>query len=234
MATNPKVVVSFIDYELPPRYDGKQWTELVIEEGDNEAGPFVQIDSQSIDPTINPAHPEPISFTTEVATLQPGLGWYKVTFIDSDGDTQETMPRFNAGPIEILCTVDDINSHFDNDVLWADANNSQYVQVSVARLVKGYLARIVDPVALANWASPEVTPDIIREIAAMLCASQIYIAYAMRTSIILDTNNFAQRLYDEAMALLGQVIAGVIPIIDPGTDKPIDTNNPYEMEDGLV
>jgi|SRR5215472_2806399 len=227
----PNVIVSFKQYELPPRFDGQQWVELKIEEGTAEAGPWTLIDTQNIDPTIDPAHPAPISFTTELATLQPGFGWYRVTYVDSSGDTQETEPVFNAGAIEILCTVPDVNAHFDQDVLTADADNTQLPQISVARVIKGYLARSVAPTVLASWATPETTPDIIREIAAMLIASQVYFNYAMRTSIILDDHNFAQRLYNEAMQMLQGILDGTIPLIDPGTGLPIEGDNPDEMSD---
>ena len=234
MSSNPNVIVSFRDYDLPPRYDGQQWVQLQIEESsDPISGPWTLIDTQNIDPTINPAHPEPISFTTELATLQAGIGWYRVTFVDSTGDTEITEPVFNAGPIEILCTIDDVNSHFDRDVLTADAENTQLPQVDVARLIKGYLARILDPVALASWSSPDKTPDIIRECAGFLVASQVYINYAMRTTIILDQRNIGQWLYDQGMGILNGVLAGQIPILDPITDEPVPVQNPETMEDGL-
>jgi len=228
-----KVIVSFKQYELPPRFDGQQWTKIRIEEATAEDGPWTLIDTQNVDPTINPAHPEPINFTTELATLQPGFGWYRVTYVDLSGDTQVTEPVFNAGPIEILCTIDDVNAHFDRDVLTADADNTQLPQVWASRLIKGYLARIIDPVALASWASPDVTPDIIREVAAFFVASQVYVNYAMRTTVILENLSFGQKMYDDGMALLNGILDGTIPIIDPGTGKPIGTTNPDEMEEGL-
>jgi hypothetical protein len=229
------MLVSFKDYDLPPRFDGQQWVLLRIDESGSPDGPWNTIESQDIDPTIDPAHPEPISFSTDVATYPPGFGWYKVYFIDVEGNAAETEPVFNAGPVEILCTLDDINAHLDGDVLEADANNTQLVQISVNRVVKGYLARIVDPVVMASWASPDTTPDIIREIASMLCASQVYINYAARTSLILENNNFAQRLYDEAMAMLNGIIDGTIPIVGiPPTTESIsemDTNDFFPVDD---
>jgi hypothetical protein len=181
---------------------------------------------------MNPAHPDPVSFTTEKATLPAGQGWYRITFLDATGDTQITEPVFNSGPIEILATLDDVNAHFDQEVLEADANNTQLVQVSVSRVVKGYLSRTMSQSVLATWASPDKTPDIIREIASMFIASQVYFNYAMRTSIMLEDNNFAQRLYNEAMGLLNGILDGSIPVLDPGTGLPVaGQENPDEMSD---
>ena len=225
------VIVSFRDFDLPPRYDGQQWIKIQIQEGASATGPWNVIETQNIDPTIDPANPEPLNFTTEKATLPAGQGWYLITFLDTSGDTSATEPVFNSGPIEILCTLDDVNAHFDGEVIEADANNTQLVQVSVSRVVKGYLARLVGPVSLASWASPDTTPDIIREIASMLIASQVYFNFAARTSLLLEDHNFAQRLYDEAMKMLQGIIDGTIPIVpvDPGNPPIMD--NPDEMSD---
>jgi|SRR5215831_12533644 len=226
-------IVTFVSYDMPPREDGLQWTQIQIQEGSTDDGPWTLIDTQNIDPTINPAAPEPLNFTTDKANLSPGNGWYLVTFVDDAGATAPTEPVFNSGPIEILATLDDVNAHFDSEVIEADANNTKLVQVSVARVVKGYLARILDPPTLAGWATPETTPDIIREIASMLIAAQVYFNYAARTSLLLENNNFAQRLYDEAIAMLNMILSGQLVIQDPVTDLPIVITSPEYMEDGL-
>ena len=241
MVTPPTLyVVSFKDFDLPPRYDGVQWTQIRIDEGTSDTGPWNQIDLLAIDPTMDPANPEPLSFTTEKATLPAGQGWYQIFFIDANGTLEPTEPVFNAGPIEILASLDDINSYLDGKVIEADAQNTQYVQVSVNRVIKGFLARNFDPVTLCSWASPEVTPDVIREIAAMLIASQVYFDAAARSSLDLAPTNFSQILYERAMALLNEVLVGEVPLYVPGCGDPnavppvppvqIVPINPEEME----
>jgi len=215
------VVVSFRNYDLMPRFDGKPWTQIMIYEAATAAGPWTDlIDTLNITPTASdPSNPEPISFTTEKGTIQGG--WYMCRFSDADNDSYDTEPLQNSPPNEIMCTLDDINGNLDGVIIEATPDNSDLVQVSVARVVRGYLSRIIDPVSLASWVTPDVTPDIIREIAAKLCASQIYYNEISRTSIEVTNNNYAQRKYDEAMALLQEVINGSIVLYDPSTGLPI-------------
>jgi len=214
------MIVSFKDYELIPRYDNKRWTQLKINEGSAEAGPWNLIDTQNIDPlAIDPTDPEPIFFTTEKATLAVGVGWYRVDLVDEDGNTVQTDPVFNAAPIEIMATLDDVNAHLDGEVIEATADNTDLIQVSVARIIRGYLSSVVDQTTLMAWQTPDTTPDIIREIASMLIAAYLYFQLSARTSLTIDDTNFAQRLYDQAIALLDKIVAGDI-VIDTGGTGP--------------
>jgi hypothetical protein len=212
------MIVSFKDYELIPRYDDTQWIELKIYESTSESGPWTPIDTQSLDPVTDPSDPQPVSFTTDKATLADGQGWYKVAFIDAAGNAEDTEPIFNPATTEILASLDDVNAHLDGEVIEADANNSNLVQISVARIVRGYLAAVVDAPTLMSWQTPETTPDMPREIASMLIAAQVYFNLAARQSLDLSNDNFAQRLYTEAMAMLQGIVDGTIPLggIDGG------------------
>lgn len=102
----------------------------------------------------------------------------------------------------------------DGEIQVADDDNTSLIQVSVARVVKGYLSRLATPVALASWSSPDKTPETIREIAAKLIASQLYVQQNARTSLTIEERAYAQWLYDRAIEMLNQVIAGDI-IVDP-------------------
>lgn len=117
---------------------------------------------------------------------------------------------------DILANVDDINANLpsiDNvPVVEADDENVALIQVSVARVVRGYLSGSVDSATLMSWNSPTATPDIVREAAALLIAAQVYFNYAARTSLTIDDRNFAQLLYDRAIAILNGIIAGTIDI----------------------
>ena len=207
------MIVSFQDYELIPRYDNKHWTTLQINEGSASTGPWTLIDTQNIAVlALDPADPEPIYFTTEKATLPVGQGWYRVDLQDEDGNIQQTDPVFNAAPVEIMCDLDDVNAHLDGEVIEATADNTDLIQVSVARIIRAYLSRVVDQTTMMSWATPDTTPDTIREIASMLVAAYLYFQLSARTSLIVDNNNFAQRLYDQAIAMLQQIVDGTIII----------------------
>jgi len=211
------MIVSFKDYELIPRYDNKRWNSLKINEGPAETGPWTLIDTLAIAVlAIDPADPEPLFFTTEKATLPVGAGWYRVDLVDEDGNVVQTDPVFNAAPIEILCTLDDVNAHLDGEVIEATADNTDLIQVSVARIIRAYLSSVVDQTTMMGWATPETTPDTIREIASMLIAAYLYFQLSARTSLTIDDTNFAQRLYDQAIAMLQAIVSGEIVIIAGG------------------
>jgi len=217
------MIVSFRDYELVPRYDNVPWNELRIYESATSTGPWNLIDTQAISPlAADPADPEPIFFTTDNATRAIGDGWYRVDLADDIGNVVQTEPIFNALPVEIMATLDDVNAHLDGEVIEATADNTDLIQVSVARIIRGYLSRTVDQTTLMSWQTPDTTPDTIREVASMLIAAQLYFAQSARTSLLIDDTNFAQRLYDQAMALLNGIIAGDIAIVGgPGNGTPV-------------
>lgn len=88
-------VVSFIDFQPIPRFDGIPWTHVKIEEGPASVGPWTQIADITFVPVDpDPANPLVRNFTTEMATLD--AGWYKITFIDATGDSQQpVVPIYN-------------------------------------------------------------------------------------------------------------------------------------------
>lgn len=206
------MIVSFADYEVPARFDGTAWTQARIQESTTNVGPWNTIDTINLPTEPDPANPAPKSFTTEAATLSEG--WYLVTFVDTQGNQAVTDPVFNAPPAsyEILATVDDVNANLDGTVVDADAQNTSLIQVSVNRVVKGYLSRVIDAPTMAAWTTPENTPDIIREAAAKLIAAQLYFNKTSRSSTATGPNTYAQKLYDDGMAILNQIIQGDIVV----------------------
>jgi hypothetical protein len=222
------IVVSFRGYDLLPRFDGVPWSQLEIYEADNEDGPWTSlIDTQPIDPlAANPSDPLPISFSTNNGTVVNG--WYMVRFLDDQNGFFDTTSIQNVPVNEILATLDDVNANLDGEVIEATPDNTDLVQISVARVVRAYLARIVDQPTMSSWITPEATPEIVREIAAKLIAAQVYFNEGARTALLVDQNSFAQRKYDEAMALLQGVIEGSISIIGPD-GEPIGGVTPVEV-----
>jgi len=139
--------------------------------------------------------------------------------------------------MEILASIDDINAELpsedDSPVIEATEENSDLIQVSVARVVRGYLSPVVDGVTLMSWDEPDATPDPVREAAAKFIASQLDFNYAARSSLTIEVRNFAQLLYDQAMAMLNGIIAGTIllgPTV-PTTTASLDIEDGFPIDD---
>jgi hypothetical protein len=132
---------------------------------------------------------------------------------------------------EILASTDDVNSYLPGResggstsgypvVVEATEENTAILQVSIARSVRGYLSGVIDGTTLMSWVDPGTTPDIIREIAGMLIAARLYFNHTSRTSLTINDDNFAQRLYDRAIGLLDKIISGEIAL---GPEVPVET-----------
>lgn len=82
------------------------------------------------------------------------------------------------------------------------------------RIIRGFLAGVIDSTVLALWTTPAATPETIRAVAGRLTAALIYRTRFSEQSI--DDPQFAQNKYDEAMGMLMKVVSGEIPL--PGVD----------------
>jgi hypothetical protein len=111
---------------------------------------------------------------------------------------------------ELLASVRDVNAYLEDQVVKADDTNTELLQISVSRIVKGYLSGVVPSTTLALWTEPDAVPDIIREAAAMLIASQLFFDKTILTTVEVDQRHYAQLLYDRAMAILQGVVDGTI------------------------
>jgi len=96
------------------------------------------------------------------------------------------------------------------------------------RIIRGYLAGIIDAAVLALWADPETTPAQIRAIAGRLTAALLYRLRFSEQS--LDDPEYAQTKYNEAMKMLQDIIAGNL-IIDGITDTTQFDNTYFEPND---
>lgn len=119
---------------------------------------------------------------------------------------------------EILASLDDINAELpatgSNTTVVADDDNTSLLQISIARVVRGYLSRVIDTATLVLWASPETTPELVRTIAGKLIAAQLFFNETAKSSLTIEDNSFAQKRYDEAIALLNDIISGEIILED--------------------
>jgi hypothetical protein len=120
---------------------------------------------------------------------------------------------------EILATVDDINANLPSEdfdgsgvVVMATEDNTTLLQLSVARVVRGYLSGVIDNATLVGWVDPDSTPEIVTEAAAKMIAAQLYMQRVTRTTALIDARHYAQVLYDQAMAILNGIKDGSIII----------------------
>ena len=132
---------------------------------------------------------------------------------------------------EILASLDDLNAHLPGRdtggttsgypvVVEATEENTYILQVSIARVVRANLSSVVDSATLMGWSTPDDTPDSVREIAAMLIASDLYFNHASRTNLTIEERNFAQLLYDRAMVMIQKILDGIIVL---GPEVPTET-----------
>jgi hypothetical protein len=117
---------------------------------------------------------------------------------------------------EILASVKDVNAYLEDSVVKADDTNTDTIQISVARVIRGFLSGVIPGADMALWTTPDTTPDIIRECASMLIASQLFFDKTILTTTTIDDRHWAQILYDRAMLMLGKIVDGSISIGDDG------------------
>ena len=130
-----------------------------------------------------------------------------------------------------LAAVKDVNVHLPQDKLLVLNADDDALQLDVERIIKAKLSGTFSPTTLASWTlagddfPPATVPHIIQEIAGKLIASMVY-ARAF-SSEVGGVPEYAQKLYDEAMLMLEQIILGDIVI--PGEELPggevVDTGN---------
>lgn len=102
-------IISFFDYVPERRFDNVPWTTIKVEEAPSQDGPWNQIDEFAIaevDP--DPSHPSARSWTTTGTTLDEG--WYRVKFIDAQGNNIVTEPIQNIppDPVEYLPSLSEV------------------------------------------------------------------------------------------------------------------------------
>lgn len=90
------VIVSFDDFTPAARFDSIPWEDVEIWEAPTAAGSYTLIDTQALSP-VDPDPADPLSrdFTTNNGTADDQ--WYKVRFVDGNGDVSEyTEPIQNV------------------------------------------------------------------------------------------------------------------------------------------
>lgn len=127
---------------------------------------------------------------------------------------------------QLLASLRDISKHLPNDKVQPnDANTSEW-QIEADRIVKAKLSGVFSAVTLHSWNSPDNTPGLIRSIAGQLIAAYLY--RSLYSEDATDIPEYAQTLYDGAIAQLDMIIDGSLTVLD-ADDVPVP-----KAEGGLV
>lgn len=84
------------------------------------------------------------------------------------------------------------------------------VKIDVERIIRGYLAGVIDSATMATWTTPTAVPAIIRAVGGRLGAALIYRLRYSEDSV--DDPSYAQMKYNEGMRMLQDIISGAITI----------------------
>jgi hypothetical protein len=81
-------VVTLEDFTPIARFDSFPWTHARIQEAPTILGPWTTLETKTLSPVdSNPATPATRDFTTSLATLGDGVGWYRVVWVDAANAT---------------------------------------------------------------------------------------------------------------------------------------------------
>lgn len=105
-----------------------------------------------------------------------------------------------------LASLNDVNVHLPDDKLFVEDGSDNKEQLDTVRIVRGELSTTFSAGVLALWDSPENTPEYIRAAAGRLVAA-LYYARAFSLEELRE-DNYAQKLYNEAMMMLARVKTG--------------------------
>jgi len=120
---------------------------------------------------------------------------------------------------ELLASNRDINRWLPGDKLVATDTNTAEFQIDAWQLIRGQLASSFPTTVLATWTNPTNTPATIRAIAGRLIAAYLYRETYSEDSVAIPA--YAQELYNEAIAMLAQIRANTLIVLD-GSGNPID------------
>ena len=122
---------------------------------------------------------------------------------------------------QLLASLTEIKTWLPDDKLPVTDGTTGNFQIEVYRLVKSQLSGVFTPTVLSSWDAPDTTPEIIRGIAGRLIAAYVYReAYS---EDIAEVPQYAQTLYNEAMAMLVGVRSGTLAVLDDD-GNPVSAN----------
>lgn len=119
---------------------------------------------------------------------------------------------------ELYASLDDINAHLPPGKAEIEDADDDLLQVSAFRFIRSKLRGTFATTVLATWLDPATTPIIIREIAGMIIAAKWYAELYAEDSD--EEAEYATNLWNQAMAMLLEIIAGSLVVTNPITDEP--------------
>ena len=121
----------------------------------------------------------------------------------------------------VFASLTDIQAWLQSDKITVDDANSGKQNLEATRIIKGQLVGFFEPLVMESWVDPESTPEIIRGIAGRLTAALMHaVIYSEESDR--EISAYSQWLYSEAMAMLAQIEAGTLVVVDED-GIPIDT-----------
>lgn len=127
---------------------------------------------------------------------------------------------------QLLADLEDIQKHLPNHKVDVGDSDTSDWQIEANRIVKSKLSGVFSPVTLHSWNSPANTPALIRSVAGELIAAYLY--RSLYSEDEASVPEYAQTLYNEAIALLDGIREGSVVVLDDN-DEPIVT-----MSGGLI
>jgi hypothetical protein len=121
----------------------------------------------------------------------------------------------------VFASKTDIQSWLRQDKILVDDANSGKPNIDATRIVKGQLAGLFEPIVIASWDGPDNTPELIRGVTGRLTAAFMHASIYSEESDR-EISAYSQWLYDGAMFILAQILAGTMTVVDVD-ENPVDT-----------
>lgn len=208
-------VVTFRAY-TPPARDDEPWTDVRVEEAAAKDGPWAVLETQPLSPVdTDPAAPDTRTVTTQLATL--AAGWYRLTWLDADGDQALTSPLYSGANIAppLREVADLMLSRLRDDVGTVDTFSAATTPTAdqADRFINYGLRRVRGKAG----AIPESLADDARHVVALYAA--MLAESSLQSEQADDNSGHYERLkelYDAALADLIEEVKDVADGGEPG------------------
>jgi hypothetical protein len=216
-------VVTFADFRPSPRADGEAWTKARIEETDDPAGEWKEVDVLDLDPVdADPAEPDLRSFTATVKE-----DWARIVFVDAlDGEDAPSPMVFVPGP-PFRPTVAQVSAILRARTYSSKGNDEDPMSVLVGAELKGTFGAETRPTAeqaeadiipqacvdtlRATGQAPGFLLDDQRRVAGLKAATEIERSYTPEQTDPADSIYQTLRMtYDEEAAKLRRALQWLV------------------------
>lgn len=133
----------------------------------------------------------------------------------------------------MLADLSDVNRYLPTEKIEVTEPELELFEVDASRIIRGYLAGVFSPATIAAWADPATTPELIRNVAGRLIAALFY--RERYSEDFTEDPWYAQKLYDDAMAIIMGIRDGTIVLVDvtevPTTGLSFTTDDFWPNDD---